>query len=188
MHIKKTNAILGLLSILFLILHIGYTVYAYLSFYYNPFLKLVFAIPFMVCTCLHAVCGMLIVFTQSDGTRMDLYTKLNMQTVLQRVTAALIFPLLILHINTFSLMKASAENGQIIFIFLLILAELLFFAVVITHVSVSLTKSLITLGILESRKTQQALDRIIYVIGAIIYAVSVFAIVKVQLAMFLAGN
>ena len=73
MKLKKINAALGLLSIAAMLLHIGYTVFAYLAFYYNPTLKLLTAIPFMALACLHAVCGMLTVFLQADGTRLDLY-------------------------------------------------------------------------------------------------------------------
>ena len=185
MLLKKTNAALGLLSILFMLLHMGYSIFAYLTFYYNPFLKMVFAIPFMVLVCLHAICGMLTVMTQNDGSRTDLYPKQNVRTILQRVSAALIFPLLILHINTFSLMQLCAENDMTGGILLLILAELLFFAVVVTHVAVSLTKGLITLGFLTSEKTMKILDRIIYVCGAVFYCAAVYAVVKGQIAMFL---
>ncbi len=187
MKMKKINASLGLLSIVLMLLHIGYTVYAYLTFYYNPVLRLVFAIPFMVMVCLHAVCGMLTVFMQADGTRMDLYPEQNRRTILQRVSAALIFPLLIVHIKTPGWIGACAAKGQTYFVLLLMAAELLFFAVVITHVSVSLTKGLVTLGILTSRETQQTLDRIIYVIGAFVYVISVYAVFKLQITMFLKG-
>ena len=101
MKLKKINAALGLLSIAAMLLHIGYTVFAYLAFYYNPTLKLLTAIPFMALACLHAVCGMLTLFLQSDGTRLELYPKQNARTILQRVSAALMLPLLMLHINTF---------------------------------------------------------------------------------------
>ena len=187
MKLKKINAALGLLSILFMLLHIGYTVFSYLTFYYNPVLKMVFAIPFMVLVCLHAVCGMLTLFLQKDSGRTDLYPKQNLRTILQRVSAILIFPLLILHINTFDLMQASAEKGYKIFIFLLILGELIFFAAVITHVAVSLTNGLITLGLLSSRETQKKIDRVVYVLGAVSFCVSVFAVVKAQVGMFLMG-
>ena len=86
--IRKINAVLGLLSAVTLIVHVGYTVNAYLFIYYNPVLKLWTAFPFMVVTCLHALCGMLIVFTQADGTRLDLYPKENLRTIIQRVSAA----------------------------------------------------------------------------------------------------
>lgn len=182
---KKINAVLGLLSIVLMLLHMGYTIFAYLTFYYNPFLKMVFAIPFIVVVCLHALLGMLTVFTQADGTRMDLYPKQNMRTILQRVSAALIFPLLILHINTFSLMRSDAAKEHPIIIILLIAAELVFFAAVITHVAVSLTKGLITLGLLTSREKQKTIDRVIYVIGAAVYILAVFAVVRTQVIMFL---
>ncbi len=185
MILKKTNAVLGLLSILFMLGHIGYSTFCYLTFYYNPFLKLVFAIPFMVLVCLHAVCGMLTVMLQKDGGSMNLYPKKNIRTILQRVTAALIFPLLILHINTFSLMQLCAKKGLKAGIVLLILAELLFFAVVIAHVAVSLSKGLITLGFLTSEKTMGVLDRIVYICGAVFYCIAVYAIVKGQIFMFL---
>ena len=60
MRLKKINASLGLLAIAAMLLHIGYTVFAYLTFYYNPVLKMWTAVPFMVLTCLHAVCGLLL--------------------------------------------------------------------------------------------------------------------------------
>lgn len=185
MKLKKISAFLGLLSIFFLLLHVGYSVFCYLTMYYNPQLKYIMAIPFIVLVCLHAVCGMASVFLQADGTRMDLYPGKNMRTILQRVSAALIFPLLILHLYTFSLMKSSAESGNPGFIVLLILAELLFFACVITHVVVSLTKGLITLGLLSSQKVQKMIDRILYVAGAVVFFVSAFAVIRGQAAMFL---
>ena len=53
--------------------------------------------------------GMLTVFLQADGTRLDLYPKQNLRTILQRASAALILPLLILHINTYDLLASTAE-------------------------------------------------------------------------------
>ena len=84
MKLKKWNAALGLLSILLLLIHVGYSVFAYLTLYYNPGLTKWMAVPFMVVSCLHAVLGMISVFTQADGTRMDLYPRQNLCTVLRR--------------------------------------------------------------------------------------------------------
>ena len=187
MRLKKINAVLGLLSILLLLMHMGYTIWAYLTFTYNPTMKLAFAVPFMVVACLHAICGMLAVFTQADGTRLNLYRKLNRRTIVQRVTAALILPLLILHINTFTLMSVCVENGQTLLILLLIVAELAFFACVIAHVAVSLTSGLVTLGLLTSEKTRKVLDRIMYAVGALAFVGAAFVIIKVQAFMFLMG-
>jgi hypothetical protein len=185
MNFKKINAALDLLSIVAMLLHIGYTVFAYLAFYYNPTLKLLTAIPFMALACLHAVCGMLTVFLQADGTRMDLYPKKNMRTILQRVSAALIFPLLILHVYTYGLMQGFTQQGQKGLVILVMLGEILFFAVIITHVVTSTTKAFITLGWMTSQKTQGRVDKVLYVIGAIVFVVTVFVIVRAQAFMFL---
>lgn len=185
MKLKRINAALSLAAALAMLLHIGYTVYAYLAFYYNPGLKLLTAVPFMVLACLHAFCGMTSVFLQADGTRLDLYPKQNRRTVLQRVSAALIFPLLILHLNTYDLLRSSAEGGQWLCFALLLLSQPLFYGVALAHVAASLTRALITLGWLSSREAQRTLDRVICVVCALVFAVAVFAVVKGQLAMFL---
>jgi succinate dehydrogenase/fumarate reductase cytochrome b subunit len=139
----------------------------------------------MVMVCLHAICGMMTVFTQGDGTRMDLYPNQNMRTVLQRLSAALIFPFLILHLYTFTLMNNSATSGKIIYVILLIIAEVLFFATVITHVSVSITKAFITLGILCSKELMDKIDKVIYIVNAVVFVIAVVVIVRGQIIMFL---
>ena len=88
MKLNRIDAEVGLLSVIALLVHIGYTAYAYLAFYYNPTLKLLTAVPFMVLACLHAVLGMSAVFLQGDGTRLDLYPKQNLRTIVQRIAAA----------------------------------------------------------------------------------------------------
>ena len=188
MKLKKINAALGLLSIAAMLLHIGYTVFAYLAFYYNPTLKLLTAIPFMVLACLHAVCGMLTLFLQSDGTRLELYPKQNARTILQRASAALMLPLLILHINTFGLLQSSAEAGQWIWFALLMLSQPLFYGVVQTHIAVSVTRGLITLGWLSSTEKQKVIDRVVYILCALAFVVSTFVVVRTELAMFLSGG
>lgn len=188
MRLKKINAALGLLSIAAMLLHIGYTVFAYLAFYYNPTLMLLTAIPFMVLACLHAVCGMLTLFLQSDGTRLELYPKQNARTILQRVSAALMLPLLILHINTFGLLQSSAEAGQWIWFALLMLSQPLFYGVVQTHIAVSVTRGLITLGWLSSTEKQKVIDRVVYILCALAFVVSTFVVVRTELAMFLYGG
>ena len=188
MPLKKINAALGLLSIAAMLVHIGYTVFAYLAFYYNPTLKLLTAVPFMVLACLHAICGMLTVFLQADGTCLDLYPRQNARTVLQRASAALMLPLLILHINTFGLLQSSAEAGQWIWFALLMLSQPLFYGTVLTHIAVSVTRGLITLGWLSSSEKQRKIDRVVYILCALAFAVSTFVVVRTELAMFLSGG
>ena len=144
MKLKRLNAALALLSIVAMILHIGYNIFSYLTMYYNPAMKLLTAMPFIVITCIHAVLGMCLVFLLGDGTRLDLYPAQNRQTVIQRISAALIFPLLIIHLKTFEFLKTfSAGNNWAAFV-LVILIQILFYGVVISHAAVSFPKALVT--------------------------------------------
>ena len=188
MKLKKLNAALGLLTIAAILLHIGYNVFAYLTFYYNPQIKLLMTIPILVLVCLHAVCGMLTVFLQADGTRLDLYPKQNLRTILQRVCAALMLPLLILHINTYRLLQSTAGAGQWFWFTLLRIIQPVFYGAVLTHVAVSVTNGLITLGLLSSRETQKRIDRVIYILCAAAFVVSTCVILKAEFAMFLTGG
>lgn len=187
MRIKKCNAVLSLLTCIAMLLHVGCSAFTYLTFYYNPVLTKAFAIPFAVLTCLHAVLGMCSVFFLSDGTRAGLYRKQNRRTVIQRVTAALIFPLLLLHINTFGWLKATTESGQYVLFALLIAAQILFYLVVFAHATVSFGRALITLGWLCSEKAMKIVDRVAGVLCGVMFLITSFAVVKGQIAMFLHG-
>ena len=186
MAFKKCNAYVSLLAFLGMLIHIGYNDFCYLTFYYNPVLKTATAAPFMICACIHAVLGMMIVFLQGDGTQLTMYPKKNVRTIIQRVTAAFIFPMLIIHLKTFDLMKEAVGQGKLVGWWMLALVEVLFFGTLISHVAVSVSKALITLGWLSSRERQKTIDCVLYVFSAILFVVSVVAVVRGQFLMFLA--
>ena len=141
MILKKTNAVLGLLSSLAVVVHMGYNCFSYLTFYYNPGLSLATSVPLMILVCAHAICGMCSVFLLGDGTRLDLYPKKNRRTIIQRISAALIFPLLIVHINTFEAMSSCVEKGIWIGFAMLLVLQLLFYVVITVHTFISFSKA-----------------------------------------------
>jgi len=185
MKLKKLNAALSLLAILLLLAHLCYVVYAYLTFRYDPALSKLLAVAASIAICVHAVLGMCLVFLMGDGTRLAGYPRQNLRTVLQRVSAALMFPLLLPHVRSFALLQAAAENGQMLQFTALLLLEVLFFADVTLHIVTSFSRALVTLGWLEREKTLKTLDRIVWVLGAAVFAVSSAAVVRTQLIMFL---
>lgn len=185
MTLKKWNAALGLLTIVALFVHVGYNAFAYLTFYYNPTLTMLTAMPILVFVCLHAITGMCSVFLLGDGTRVDPYQRQNRRTVAQRVSAALIFPLLIVHLNTYDLLAESALAGQWLIFGLVLCAQLAFYAVIAVHVISSFSRGLITLGLLSSRETQAKIDRVVTVVCVCLIVFAAFVVVKTQLEMFL---
>jgi len=185
MKLKKINAVLALLSIMTMILHIGYNIFSYLTMYYNPAMKFLTAIPFIVLTCIHAVLGMSLVFLSGDGTRLDLYPMRNRQTIIQRVSAALIFPLLIIHLRTFDFLKDLSEEKKWIAFVLVILVQILFYGVVISHAAVSCPKALVTIGRLDSREKLKAIERISFITGMVLFITSVCAVIHGEIAIFI---
>ena len=71
---------------------------------------------------------------------------------------------------------------------LLMLSQPLFYGVALTHVAVSVTRGLITLGLLSSIDTQKRIDRVVYILCALAFAVSTFVVLRTELAMFLSGG
>ena len=185
MILKKTNAILSIISVLTLFIHVGYNFFAYITFYYNPLLKVLTAIPFTIAVCLHAICGMCAVFLMGDGTALTLYPKQNRKTILQRISAALIFPLLIIHINAFNILKSNAEKSNTAMFILILFLQVLFFAVIFAHTAVSFSKAFVTLGFLSNQNVQKKIDAIAIVFCAILFLATVFAVVRGELLMFL---
>jgi hypothetical protein len=128
---------------------------------------------------------MSLVFLKSEGSSIDIYPRQNRETMLQRVSAALIFPMLLLHIRAFSLLSAGAEMHLTAAVILILLVEVLFYGTVFTHVAVSFSRALITLGLLASDAAKQKADKAAYVFCAFAFAVCVFAITRVRIGMFL---
>ena len=183
--LKRTNAVLGLLTIILLFIHTGFNVFCYMTMFYDPVLKNVFSLPLIVVFCLHAVLGISLVFMSSDGTSPVLYPGYNKYTIAQRISAALLFPVLLIHLRTFAYMSTCAEAGIASVIVLLIMVEILFFGTVFTHISVSFSRALITLGLLSSREKQRRIDKAMITICAVFFVVSVIAVVRTQLILFM---
>ena len=185
MMLKKANAILALLSSFALLVHMGFCAFAYLTFYYNPTLKTLTALPFALLTCAHAVCGMCAVFLLGDGTRLDVYQRQNASTIVQRVSAAFIFPLLIVHLRTFELLSSFSESKAWVPFALLICLQVAFYAIVTAHVATSFSRAFVTLGLLADRKKVRVLDRLAYLVCTAVFLIASVSVVRGELLMFL---
>ena len=181
--LKKINAILSLLTILAILVHIGFSVYAYLTLTYHPTIKGLTSRPFMALACIHAIFGVVMVIPKISGIR--LYPRENVRTIFQRLSALSVIPLLILHLNLYNLLRSSALSGKWVSFSLLLFCQALFYGMVLLHIAVSLTRALITMGWLASREKQKSIDRIVCGVCAVVFMVAVCAIMKGQLDMFL---
>lgn len=170
MKIKKLNANLSLLTLLLLLIHEGYQLYAYITFYYNPILTMVLGYAVAGCFIMHAILSAICVFALHDSKSIA-YKKLNIRTVLQRVSAVMLFLLLPIHILSFPLLQSSAGGAGYI---LVEAVQIIFYAALSCHISMSFSNALITLGTLSDMKKKRKIDIIVLVICALLFiAVSV---------------
>lgn len=165
MTVKKWNARLSLLTFALLLTHEAYQLYAYTTFYYNPVLSKVTGFATAGCFVLHVILSAICVFSLHDSKTVA-YKKLNLRTLLQRISGVCMMLLLPLHIFSFSLLKSSAGG----FGYTLVeAAGILFFAAVSCHVALSFSNALVTLGWLSDIRKKRILDRVLLIVFALLF-------------------
>ena len=108
-NIKRINAVLGLSIIAAFLIHVGYEVYSYITFYYNPVVTKVIAYTALGLVALHVICSIISVAGHDKGNGLK-YPGMNMRTVLQRASAGFMLVFIIFHMNTFDMLSSNAGN------------------------------------------------------------------------------
>lgn len=180
MNIKKWNARLSLLTIVLLLIHEGYQLYAYTTMYYNPILSKVTGYALAAALGLHVILSIVSVFVLHDAKKVT-YKKLNIKTVIQRVSAVLIVLLLPIHILSFDLLQSSV--GGIGYI-LTEIAQILFYAALFCHIATSFSNAFITLGTLTDMRKKRIIDIVVAVICAILFLAASVIITSAHTMIF----
>ena len=68
------------------------------------------------------------------------------------------------------------------------ISQPLFYGTVLSHIAVSVTRALITLGWLSSPERQKRIDRVVYILCAAAFAAATVIVIKSELSMFLPGS
>ena len=166
--IKKVNTILSLLTFTLLVIHVGYLTVSYLLFFYNPIATAVTGLSLEAAFILHAILSAISVFGAHDS-RTIAYKKMNIATVLQRITAVMMIVLLPVHISFSNLLNGEGTPRQAFYIFIAV--QLLFYGSIFTHVAVSFSKALISLGWLQDDDKRRKIDRTAAVICAVLFVI-----------------
>ncbi len=183
---KKVNAVLGLGIIASVLIHIGYEIFAYLTFYYNPVLTKIIAYITLGLVGLHVLCSIGIVFFAHDKGNGMKYPKLNARTMIQRVSAVAMVVMILPHINNFKILSSLAGTNRPLF-HVVLLSQLLFYAAVLLHVAVSVRNAFISLGLIQTEKAGKAVDIVVWVICAAVFIAASIVILRTQLSMFGGG-
>ena len=183
MGFKKANAALAMLTFLTGIVHIGSVVFMYvMGWYYATFLHVTAGI-FMTLTMLHAILGIIAITALGDGMKRDPYKKQNMNTIIQRTSGILMFPLMFLHANTFELLTKNIISNNMIVFGLLLAVQIIFFADVLTHISLSVSRALITLGFITSCERRDKVDRVVYILCGCMFVAAAVAVTRFDIKL-----
>ena len=166
MTLKKWNARLALLTTLALFIHAGLMTVAFAIRYYNP---VAFGITGSIVGTLflcHVVLSVIAVFRLHDTSRIA-YERMNIGTILQRDCALIMFLLLPLHMKTFTLQQSFPSGVMHV---LIIIGQIVFYAALFTHVSLSFPRALITLGWIKRIEVKKRIDCIMGTICVLFFA------------------
>ena len=180
MNIKKWNARLSLLTVVLFLIHEGYQLYAYTAMYYNPVLSKVTGYALAGALALHVILSIISVFVLHDAKKVT-YKKLNIKTVIQRISAVTIILLLPIHILSFGLLQSSVGGVGYI---LTEIAQILFYAALCCHIATSFSNALITLGYLTDMRKKRIIDIVVTVICVTLFIAASVIITSVHAMMF----
>ena len=166
---------LTLFSIAALIIHAGYQTVSYAILYYNPVVSKILGCLISVPVICHIFLSIISVFILHDSKTVK-YWRFNAAIIVQRICAVLLLCLFPVHTKTFVLLQAHPDG--IIFV-LIKVAEVLFYAVLFTHISVSFSRALISIGILKNIESKKRLDRIIWCICGLLFVIVNWFVVTV---------
>lgn len=173
---KKLNAILGFLSIAVLLGHLGTMTYSMLTGWYSYNVCKTLAHVTAGVVFAHMLAVLYIVFFMHDGASFK-NARLNVRVIVQRASAIVIVLLLHRHVKDFGFIAARTVPGGADKV-MLIVTELLFFAALFSHLAVSFSRGLISLGLVTKEKTVRTIDMTIYIFFGILFAVAAFALIR----------
>ena len=176
MNLRKINAIISMLIVVLLFNHSIFNAVEMLSRYRIAGAKTIFPWVLVVLVAVHAVLSIAMAVLAHKGTekrKYNMYNNLNKQTMLQRYSGILMIVLLGVHI------VGSGTYFQPKMLHAVL--HPVFFAVVLMHLAVSMSKAFITLGI-GNAKLVKVLDRVLPIICGVL---CIACVVGFYLCLFL---
>lgn len=177
MILKKLNAISALLATLSLCGHLVIMTRSLFTGWYNFSLCKGLAHATMCIVIFHVFLSAVIMFFLHDGTDMKKYAGQNISTVIQRASALIGVVFLHMHVRSYTFM-ATHEVLSPLKSHITGITEVIFVSAILVHVAVSLSKVLISLGIVSSNQVLQRVNKIVYAICLILGIAAATAILR----------
>ena len=172
---KKVNACITWILILLFYSHLLVMSYSLATGWYNYNICKTLAWATGVVISIHAILSIIVVLFLHDGVKVSYYAKRNTQTIIQRATAIIILIFVHLHVKAFRFIVQGAHLSPADKIFILV-TEFIFFGANFLHLTVSLSKSLITMGLLRSDDKEKLINKIVLVINVVLMCVATISL------------
>lgn len=174
MRLKKTNAVIALITTVLFLVHSLYQTISYALSYTNIPLKAslggILALFFIA----HVAISLIIVFRKNDTVKIT-YLAQNRSTMFQRDFGILAAVLFVPHIVT-AIYIPDVVGTAWYYVFQVI--QVVFFGALFVHISASLTKAFITLGILQDIKKEKMISNAVALISSILWMIMSIVVVS----------
>lgn len=172
---KKVNACITWILILLFYSHLLVMSYSLATGWYDYNICKTLARATGVVISIHAILSIIVVLFLHDGVRVGYYAKRNTKTIIQRVTAIIILIFVHLHVKAFRFIVQGTHLSTTDKIFILV-TEFIFFGANFLHLTVSFSKSLITMGLLRSDDKEKLINKIVLVINVVLMCVATISL------------
>ena len=179
-NIKKNNAILSLFTCLMLLIHVVYQAVAHIMLFYYPIVSKILGYAVLIPAVLHGVMSAISVLFLHDSRKI-MYKKANVRTYIQRICAVIIVVLLPAHLYSYVIHDITA--GSALF-YVAASIQIIFYGSIITHVAVSASKALITLGMIGNMDKMHMIDRSLFVICAVLFVAVSIIVTGAKMTLF----
>lgn len=175
MFLKKINTICSWIIIGFLLGHLGTMCYSMLTGWYDDSICKRLAHGTAAAVAIHVMLSLILVFFFHDGADFSKYKKQNRRVILQRASGLVIIALLHLHTKAFGFIVTGMALSGSDKCFILI-TEFLFFGAIFTHLGVSFSRSLISMGMLRSEDVEKRMDCILGILCGLLQIITMVAL------------
>lgn len=174
MRLKKTNAVIALITTVLFLVHSLYQTISYAVSYVNIPLKAslggILALFFIA----HVIISLIIIFGKNDTVKIT-YRDLNKSTLFQRDFGIFAAVLFIPHVAT-AMHIGDVAGTAWYYVFQVI--QVAFFGALFIHISCSFVKAFITLGILQDIKKEKMISNAAALISAILWMIMSIVVVS----------
>ena len=173
MRLKKTNAVIALITLLIFLVHSLYQTVSYVFLIRVPVIPHILGGTLTLFFVAHAVISVIIIFKRNDTVKIEYFGQ-NRKTALQRDLGILSFILFWFHPET---------AGHLPNIVLTVI-QVIFFCIVFVHIAVSFSKAFVTLGVIQDMNKLKTVDRVTAIVCTLLCILMNCVVVTSQCGLF----